>query len=380
MTEYRRGEAREEWEILDFINLVFSQSSRPHHFEQLLPKVYGRPGFAPLHYLARQEGRLCAAVAVLPGEMRLGGGESLKYGYVGSVSVHSRYRGQGHMQKLMRSWIADCRAEGYDLLALGGQRQRYGYYGFEQGGAVYDFVVTDANIRHGLKAAEAEKMSLREITDPADPALDAMYALYQRQEMTGRRERENFLTVMQSWHNGLYCVEDKGTGKCLGYISAGQGDIYELALAEEALLPGVMKAWSSLQKGAAFSVTVPLHQLGRAEAMKAFAENTQIRDDEMLLILNWPRVLERLMVFKAARQPVLDGKMCFEIAGEGRFLLCVQGGRASVLPTEEAPERSLTPRSAVEFFFSAYGALRFSRDVPGGWLPLPLHIPSADQF
>ena len=66
MTEYRFARPEEEPQILDLIDLVFSQGSRPHDFRKLLPKVYAHPGFAGFHAVAVRENRIRAVIAMLP--------------------------------------------------------------------------------------------------------------------------------------------------------------------------------------------------------------------------------------------------------------------------------------------------------------------------
>jgi len=39
MVEYRRAKKEEAVELLDFINLVFSQNSRPHDFKKMFPHM-----------------------------------------------------------------------------------------------------------------------------------------------------------------------------------------------------------------------------------------------------------------------------------------------------------------------------------------------------
>ena len=82
MTEYRFARPEEEPEVLDFINAVFSQAARPHDFAKLIPKVYAHPGFAGLHAVAVEDGRIRGAIAMLP--MTVHAGENtLKAGYIG---------------------------------------------------------------------------------------------------------------------------------------------------------------------------------------------------------------------------------------------------------------------------------------------------------
>lgn len=54
-------------DILDFANYVFSQSSQPHDFRRLLPKLYGEnSGSEGYHYLVREDGRIRAMVCAMP--------------------------------------------------------------------------------------------------------------------------------------------------------------------------------------------------------------------------------------------------------------------------------------------------------------------------
>lgn len=139
MTEYRLAKP-EEWEdCIELANYVFSTAHRPHDFEQLIPRVYqAGPEMARIHRVAVAEnGRLRAEIAVLPQQMAAGG-KLLRAGYVGSVSVHPKARGEGHMKRLLGDWITDLEGT-CDLLALDGQRQRYAYFGFTPGSEKYTF-------------------------------------------------------------------------------------------------------------------------------------------------------------------------------------------------------------------------------------------------
>jgi len=72
---------------------------------------------------------------------------------VGSVSVHPKARGEGHMKRLLGDWITDLEGT-CDLLALDGQRQRYAYFGFTPGSEKYTFYLDVANVRHTWKNGE----------------------------------------------------------------------------------------------------------------------------------------------------------------------------------------------------------------------------------
>lgn len=377
--EYRRARADEESDILDFINYVFSASSRPHDFKKILPKVYDRPGFSQNHFVAVRDGKIRGTVALLPLEMRVDGERTLRAGYVGSVSVHPYARGEGHMKKLMDLLIADAGEQKMDILALGGHRQRYGYFGFESGGGALTFYITPNNVRHALGEVNGESVRVRLIENKDDHALEAVYALYARQLLLCARPREQFYTIMRSWTNSLYALEG-ARGELLGYIYAHDGAILEMALADERRLPEVIKAWAAHMVGKAISVQVRMHNRVRANFFKSFAERYAVSDSEMLRVMNWQRVVETLLSFKSACLPLSDGAFIFEVEGAGRWRADVRDHAVSVAETTDAPDMSFTPQRATEFFFSPYTALMTAAPLMKSWLPLPFSISAPDQF
>ena len=121
-------------EIIDFIDYVFSKAHRPHDFATLLPKLYGEHGDAAQHHIVvREEGKIAATLLCYPVKLHAGGKTYMTMG-VGSVSTHPRARGKGYLGDMMK--LADARAKelGAAVAVLGGQRQRYEYYGFQHGG------------------------------------------------------------------------------------------------------------------------------------------------------------------------------------------------------------------------------------------------------
>ena len=131
---FRKAHPEEHDACIDLVNYVFNHDHCPHDFEKMIPRVYG-PGknAAELHRVAVDgTGRLWAAIACLPESLTVCGHE-LRAGFIGSVSVHPRARGEGFMKRLMADWDEELR-ESCDLAVLSGQRQRYEYFGYTSGG------------------------------------------------------------------------------------------------------------------------------------------------------------------------------------------------------------------------------------------------------
>lgn len=376
MIEYRKALPHEEADILDFINYVFSQAHRPHDFKQLLPKVYAHEGFYRYHYVAVKDGRIRGTVAVLPLEMQVMPGKTLKIGYVGSVSAHPYDKGAGHMKKLMDLMVSDAQDK-YDLLALGGQRQRYQYFGFECGGAKLRFDVNSANVRHALKDV-ACRMRLREITEN-EPVLSEIHALSSQKMMCCKRDAALLLDIMHSWQGKLYALEDdKGLQ---GYLyTKGDDFLAEIGLVDESRLGELIKAYM-LMTGVK-SVSVRVHPLNRVRAnyIKSFAEKWQLADNEMLHVINWQRTLEALLLLKAECQPLADGRFVFEVEGAGRYAIEVKDHGVRVTETQDDALMAMTPQKAVEFFFSPYTPLMGVSPLLKSWLPVPFGLYPADEF
>lgn len=379
MAEYRRAVPQEEADILDFINMVFSQAHRPHDFARLLPKVYARKGFSRYHYVAVEEGRIRGTVAVLPLELQLEQGCALKVGYIGSVSTHPRDRGAGHMKALMHLAMREAELQGYDLLSLGGRRQRYGYFGFENGGMSLAFSLNRDNIRHAMAEVDESQVQFRRIVSEEDTALAEMHRLSSHQPMTCVRRRDLYLDTMRSWNGQCYAIEDlHGARRVTGVLYAQGDDIHELTLSDERCLEAVLKAWMKDRERA--RISVPAHQYARAGAIKRFAENYQLSDAMMLHVFNWRHTLEKLLSFKAGWQTLEAGRLVFEVEGAGRYEICVREHEVTVNDTDRAPEMRFSPQEAVAFFFSPFTAVYSPSALLKSWLPVPLDIPAADAF
>ena len=82
-----------------------------------MPKVYGKNVDSPaMHRVAvDEEGRLRAQVAILPGVFEGVRRFPEESDILGTVSVHPRARGEGHMKVLMNLWLEELR-QSYDMV------------------------------------------------------------------------------------------------------------------------------------------------------------------------------------------------------------------------------------------------------------------------
>ncbi len=372
--EYVVAAPADHEDCLDFGNFVFSQAHAPHDFRALLPKVYGgnvKCTEEAKHFIARRDGRIRAMVACLPTTMHYLD-RTLSIGFVGTVSVHPYARGEGHMKRLMADMLADAKAQGYDMLALGGQRQRYGYFGFESAGVVPQFTVTETNLRHCTADLDCSDVAFSELTEECPAEVDFAHRLSQSQPIFGERTRERFLDVVHSWKSRCRLV--RVGGEMVGYV---MGDAVEIALTDEALLPKVLKALFAEAGLQGVTIVAAPCQTERIRILSGLCESCSIVTKGKVNVLNWPKVIETLLALKASYETLCDGCAALSIDGEC-FTIRVENNVPSVSCGGE-PELALTKLAAENLLFGAE-SLVVAHPLFRNWLPLPFYMSSADTF
>jgi predicted N-acetyltransferase YhbS len=241
---YERARVEDYDEVIDFGNYVFSQAHAPHDFPALLPKLYRRGSFMDgAHYVAREDGRIKAAVGVYPLELNVGGAALPGRG-IGMVSVHPYCRGRGHMRALMAAALDDMKRDGAVFSCLGGQRQRYEYFGYTPAGLSYRFDCNAANIRHTLGREFKTVLSIKQIGPEDTDALDRIRGMHESKAAYMTRRNDRFFDILTSWKSRVFAImEDAGDGRgagqsngqsprqhLIGYLlcSADGGEIHEI--------------------------------------------------------------------------------------------------------------------------------------------------------
>lgn len=398
MGNYVRGTREDMCELMDFANMVFSMSSGSIDFEQLLPKAYSpERNMLAAHHLIKEEGRIKALIDVLPMTLQMGE-ESLKAGYIGTVSVHPKARGKRYMITLMDEVEKQQRTEGTDILILDGNRHRYQHYGFEKAGMKYCFNITGDSIRHCCKARERvqeEKEYCFVLLEQTDEKLiDTAYTLYQRKKVTAR-SREDFFLCLQSWEADTYAIMDEE--KCIGYlnVSANERNISEFELADIRELPFIVKAFMDEIGSDELGIHAGMDELSKIDQLDLMSDYYTVNTSHQIKILNYEKVLHFLLQWKLA---VYEGANTMQ---EGRFILGVcsmekeeqnyylleyKQGQVSVTTTDlnadiVLEEKELVKTLTTSYYFHVLQKMGSSlQNAPKEWFPLPFFLPEADAF
>lgn len=376
---YRKAREDERAAYLDFANLVFSAAHRPHDFQAMLPKVYGADKqTAHLQNIAVDEsGRIRGLVAVMPGAMTVAG-ETLRTGYVGTVSVHPYHRSEGHMRRLMNMVCDEMADNGTDLSLLGGQRQRYEYFGFTKGGIARSHVIAPENVRHALGGVDVSDIELRRVNQDDTQLITQIKALFDSTPLHAARNEADFLTIARSWGSELTAVLRGGefVGYFIGVMAGDKPDIAEMKLVDYALTGAVIKKLMDGIAGITLQTADFDTDLNRELAR--FAEYVDQQSAQQLKIYHFGKVIGAFMRLKASYRYVADGVRGFVIEGE-QVTIRVENGKVSVSDEHIEDSRKLTAMEAQRMFFSADGWLTDGQ-LPPGWDDLPLYIDRADEF
>lgn len=379
MIEYRFADASHRADVIDFINYVFSQAAVPHDFKTLIPKVYadGR-GYDEIHAIVLEDQRVRGVVGQYPVHVTYAG-EKLNIGYIGSVSTYKYTRGSGYMKKMMAMQAERAREIGIDVMLLGGQRQRYEYYGFSPCGDMYTYRIGEANIRHGLKNINAAGVNWKRFADASKAEIDAAYEIYLTQPITGARPREDFDICMRSWYMEPYVILDGQT--VVGYLNASGKDSFgELVLTDSSFAPKFIKAWCNVYGQNKLSVSVPGYDSKLNRAIAWFAEGYSRSNCTHACIVNLKNVLKACLALKKETDKLSDGKVVLQMNDDTPVCAKVENGEISVYETDETPDASLDQLSLQQLIFASNRFMAPDIELPVDWFPLPIFLYNADHF
>ena len=372
----------------DFADKVFQGAGADVDFGSALPKVYAPgSGMAHIHALVTDErDSIRAMVGMLPGELHVGR-MVLRTGFIGSVSVHPEDRGRGYMKELMAYWLREARATGVDLLLLGGQRQRYGYFGYGQGGQRWVFHISARSVRHALSGLNADGIRFEPLL-PGTPLEAACAALQQREPVRFGREWTGFAAICRSYEREVYAALDR-SGRLLGCLTVKREEpdqLSELLAVTDRAMDLILKAWLTQRSLTNLWLQMPCWDSRRLRHLRLWAEGTSLSPAWELRVVNHRRVIETLMNLKARREQPADGELPIVVEDEA-FLISVRDGRCKVGDIRHPDGTSekwlqtlfLTPRQLNSMLFDPFPGEDIPQG-PAGWFPLPLSVPTADEF
>ena len=368
-------------EAMDFLNLVFS-AYNPHDFATMLPSIY-RPTdeLMGCNYAIKTDGRIRAIVGMFPITLHIGE-VAVRVAGIGGVSTHPEHRSSGYMRTLMHHCVDEMKSQGYHLSWLGGQRQRYLYFGYESCGTKCVFTVSKTNLKHSFD--HDSDIEFASISGYDEERIAHALALHNAQAMYCKRQDENFHHHLVGWHNKPYAALD-GHGRMVGYlVTNGEGDlIAELCAETTEAAMRMICGW--VEQHSPDYVTVELHAVpdGLFYGLGRIGEHVRIKESGNWQVLDWVTVTDALMRLRHHSGPMSDGAVTVGIEGYGAIQLTVDGDRASCTATDAPADVTCDAPTAKRLL---YGPVSPSLVMPlpkqaqqlESWCPLPLSLTRQD--
>ena len=365
-------------ELLSVLNTSFATvRNRPVDFLCGQPKMWVRDDAHMARHIGLfEDGRLAAVVGIYPLTLHVGG-EVLRFATTGNVATLPEYAGRGYFSKLFALAMERAEKEGYDGLRLGGQKQRYGRYGFENCGALYSVTFSEKN-RAAFPEADYENIVFEKLE--RDSLADLRYARELSEKMPcfverspEENERDTYL-VLRTRYSEAY-IAKRGGIPC-GYLSAAEGGkvISELRAENAKAFFAIACAW---QRKTSEALTLPIAPWMKEELAIAAstAESINVCTPSKFKILRPERVIHAFMKLRHSLAPMQKGELILAIEGHGALRLAADETRALCEKiADRKPDLSLDAKSAAQMLFGPLPASVFAALPPHAlsWFPLPL--------
>lgn len=382
---YGRGRDEDNKKLIAFLDEVFfTDDPEGRDFYNLLPKCYKdqyRPAYN--NFVVQDEnGEFRSAIGNFYNDMTVGG-EPIKACCIGNVAVGKNYRSMGYMIELMDMSVEDMGRNGVDVAYLGGQRQRYGYFGFETSGTVYRFDFSRSAYRHALKAVPCG-LDVEELRSDDSESIAQINRLYSRLPIRSNRKPESYYDILRSWRDRPYIL--KKDGEFVGYFIFDffKHNVCEFDVVDPKYFPNLVAA--VLENCEEYHIGFAVAPF-ESEKIKFFTENSDgfnIEGCEMILVYNFKKIIRAYLKAKAGYAKLCDGAVTVLIHGkygDESFRIEVINNDVKVEKFDGKAEYELSHHEATRAFFSNLPADRekFPASVQQ-WLPLHVYLSSSDTM
>lgn len=375
-TEMRYMRKDEHSALLSLIDTAFSFEQG--NFLRILPKLY-REEYAPWesNLCVFEDGVGAATVGAYYDTVTVGG-EELSVCGIGNVGVHPNYRGRGYMIDIMTALCDEMVRRGADISLLGGDRFRYGHFGYDPASLNCIFEIGRHSLAKQLGYSAAEVSA---VTDESDPHLAAMEELYRNGDFVYSRRGAQFFHALLSWKAQIFCAED-GSAYCTLVNSKQIGEIRMNDPTPEKLgtfLLGVM------DKAGVDNVvlTVGINDKGMRKSASAIADESALKDSERMLVFNWEKLIRACLTAEAKKVRFNDVSCVIRIRGARReetLAIEVKDGAVSVAATDSEPDYDFTRMEAADVMLKSASPAR--EELPSNiraLFPLKFAISQADM-
>ena len=374
MALYRKGLPHDQENIIQLGNTVFQTD-----FPALLPKLYSSfVNTATSHFLAEEEDGIKALVGSFPLDLHVLD-HTLKGFGIGTVCVDPSARSKGYMKQLMTNALKEMQEQNADFAVLGGQKQRYEYFGFTPSGVLLNFTLTATNLRH-RHITSSPDFTFKPFETLSSTDLTTIYEMHHSKPLFSTRSLQNFIAICKSWKNETFALYHKH--ELIGYMLYKNNTIEDLYISSPDLLIPALASFMHTLSYNECTICLPTYETTIIKCLLSICEGYTIKLSTCLNILNYQNFIKAFLNFKHHTTPLEKGSFIFEIQGKEKLLIEVNE-TICITPTTLKPDLSLNHLDAIHFLCDP---LQFyiHEDHPKNklfksWFPLPFTFCSIDN-
>jgi len=373
-------------ELMDFINMVFSQDLIRVHFQEDLPLIFKRDDeYMSWQYVLRDEsGRIRTAIASVP-YTYIVDGQQFSARTITNVATHYQHTGKGYMQTVLKKALDVMREEEVDFAILSGHRERYRFWGFEAAGTCVTADFAAFNAVNRAKTGERADFTFEQVREDDADTVRRCLELFNREPQHYLRTEENFLLFNGMWRGRAYAVRDAQGEFCgyLNYCDRWGKSVRELLLYDYSLTSRVMNSFMSFIGAENLPLTVSPFGEEQLRAVYDTAESITAGQTCRMNLLRPERLLAACLNAKRNHGGYMpEGELVIECMF-GRLLISNRGG-FTVSQTKREPDLTVP---GYEIYSLLFGPS--SQVIPpwsgqlgalGAWFPAPLYIHSTDRY
>lgn len=384
---YGRGKDEDNKKLIAFLDEVFFwPEDDDRDFLHLLPKCYKdqyRPAYN--NFVVQDEnGEFRSAIGSFYNDMIVAD-EPFKTCCIGNVAVGKDYRGNGYMKELLRLSVDAMAENGTDIAYLGGQRQRYGFFGFETAGTSYNFGFSGKALKHSLGNIESD-LEVTRLEENDIESIKNIEKLYSRLPVRSNRPLESYFDVLSSWRDETYILKENG--KFIGYFIFNHdlSTLCEWDAIDADYFPRLVMA-AAKKEGrtrTGVSLIVAPFETEKLNFCTKNADSSRIDNCEMILVYHFKKAINAYLKAKSSYAKLCDGEMTVLIRGvngDEKIRITVKDNVTSVEDFDGTPEFEFDHHTATRIFFSNFISDRAA--LPANlqqWFPLHLYLSPSDTM
>lgn len=235
----------------------------------------------------------------------------IKVAGIGGVATYKKYRGHGLMRELLNYSIKIMQKENYDIAWLTGDRKRYGNYGWENGGRVHTFTVTERQIRD----IKIKDFKIRKLKDE-DRFLRQIKLIHEKEYFKVRRTYDDYKRLFSRMWKETYVAFLKG--RVIAYVTferdkkdSKSGKVFEYG-GDKNGLKSLIKYILYKLKIERLNITCPVYHSKYKDIFIEFSSNWSINvyaNSQMIKIINLNSLLKKFIVQMNAKRRRLGSKV-----------------------------------------------------------------------